>query len=224
MWCIAEMDEQYIARMEDILATYEKPLSSAEPVVCVDEKPVTLHNHVREPIPMKPGSVAKVDNEYKRCGTANVFCGVEPQAGVHFTKVTPNRSSPEFAEFLKSVADHYPQAETIHLVMDNLSSHTRKALMDHFGESYGSSLWDRFTVHYTPTHGSWLNQAEIEISLLSRQCLGKRRIGHRKSLGKEVRAWNRRMNRKRTKIKWTFTRKKARLKFRYKYKTTRSET
>lgn len=218
------MDEQYIARMEDILATYEKPLSSAEPVVCVDEKPVTLHNHVREPIPMKPGSVAKVDNEYKRCGTANVFCGVEPQAGVHFTKVTPNRSSPEFAEFLKSVADHYPQAETIHLVMDNLSSHTRKALMDHFGESHGSSLWDRFTVHYTPTHGSWLNQAEIEISLLSRQCLGKRRIGHRKSLGKEVRAWNRRMNRKRTKIKWTFTRKKARLKFRYKYKIKRSET
>jgi transposase len=218
------MDEQYIARMEDILAIYEKPLSSAEPVVCVDEKPVTLHDHVREPIPMKPGSVAKVDNEYKRCGTANVFCGVEPQAGVHFTKLTPNRSSPEFAEFLKSIADHYPQAETIHLVMDNLSSHKRKALVNHFGENHGSSLWDRFTVHYTPTHGSWLNQAEIEISLLSRQCLGNRRIGDPKSLAKEVRAWNRRINRKRTKIKWTFTRKKARLKFRYKYKIMRSET
>jgi transposase len=218
------MDQQYITRMEDVLAVYEKPLSSAEPVVCMDEKPVTLHKDVREPVPMKPGSVARVDNEYERCGTANVFCAVEPQAGVHFTKVTPNRSSPEFAEFLKYVADHYPQAETIHLVMDNLSSHTRKALVDHFGESHGSSLWDRFTVHYTPRHGSWLNQAEIEISLLSRQCLGKRRIGHRKSLAKEVRAWNRRTNRKRTKIDWTFTRKKARLKFRYKYKTKRSKT
>jgi transposase len=218
------MDQQYIARMEDVLAIYEKPLSSTEPVVCVDEKPVTLHKDVREPIPMKPGSVAKVDNEYERCGTANVFCAVEPQAGVHFTKVTPNRSSPEFAAFLKSVANHYPQAETIHLVMDNLSSHTRKALVDYFGESHGSSLWDRFTVHYTPRHGSWLNQAEIEISLLSRQCLGKRRIGQRTSLAKEVRAWNRRTNRKRTKIKWTFTRKKARLKFRYKYKTKRAET
>ena len=218
------MDQQYITRMEDVLAVYEKPLSSAEPVVCMDEKPVTLHKDVREPVPMKPGSVARVDNEYERCGTANVFCAVEPQAGVHFTKVTPNRSSPEFAEFLKYVADHYPQAETIHLVMDNLRSHTRKALVDHFGESHGSSLWDRFTVHYTPRHGSWLNQAEIEISLLSRQCLGKRRIGHRKSLAKEVRAWNRRTNRKRTKIEWTFTRKKARLKFRYKYKTKRSKT
>lgn len=91
--------------MEDVLAVYERPLSSAEPVVCVDEKPVTLHKDVREPIPMKPGSVAKRDNEYERCGTANVFCGIEPKAGVHFTKVTPNRSSPEFAEFLKSIAD-----------------------------------------------------------------------------------------------------------------------
>lgn len=224
MWCIAEMDEPYIARMEEVLAVYEKPLSSAEPVVCVDEKPVTLHKDVRPPIPMKPGGVARRDNEYERCGTANVFCGVEPRAGVHFTKVTPNRSSPEFAQFLKSVADHYPQAERIHLVMDNLSSHTRKAVVGRFGETEGSALWDRFIVHYTPTHGSWLNQAEIEISLLSRQCLGKRRIGHRKSLAKEVRAWNRRTNRQRTKIQWTFSRKKARQKFRYTYKTTRSQT
>jgi transposase len=174
--------------MEDVLTVYEKPLSSAEPVVCVDEKPVTLHKDVREPIPMKPGRVAKRDNEYERCGTANVFCGIEPKAGVHFTKVTPNRSSPEFAEFLKSIADRYPEAETIHLVMDNLSSHKRKALVDRFGETKGGSLWDRFTVHYTPTHGSWLNQAEIEISLLSRRCLGSRRIGEFESLLREVRA------------------------------------
>lgn len=122
---------------------------------------------------MKPGQVVRRDNEYERCGTANGFCGIEPKAGVHFTKVTPNRSSPEFAEFRKSIADRYPEAETSHLVRDNLSSPTRKALVDRFGETKGGSLWDRFTVHYTPTHGSWLNQAEIEISLLSRQCLGR---------------------------------------------------
>ncbi len=224
MWCVAELNDAYIEKMEDVLAVYEKPLSSGEPVVCVDEKPVTLHKDVREPIPMKPGSVAKRDNEYERCGTANVFCGIEPKAGVHFTKVTPNRSSPEFAEFLKSIVDRYPEAETIHLVMDNLSSHKRKALVDRFGETKGGSLWDRFTVHYTPTHGSWLNQAEIEISLLSRQCLGSRRIGEFESLLRDVRAWNRQVNRKRLKINWKFNRKKARKKFGYTYKTKRSQT
>ena len=224
MWCVTELDEAYTAKMEDVLAVYEKPLSAAEPVVCVDEKPVTLHKDVREPIPMKPGRVAKRDNEYERCGTANVFCGIEPKAGVHFTKVTPNRSAPEFAEFLQSIASKYPQAETIHLVLDNLSSHQRKALVERFGENKGGSLWNRFTVHYTPTHGSWLNQAEIEISLLSRQCLGRRRIGDYKSLMREVRAWNRQVNRRRTKINWTFNRQKARKKFGYTYKTIRSET
>lgn len=224
MWCVAELDEAYITKMEDVLAVYEKPLSSDQPVVCVDEKPVTLHKDVREPIPMKPGSVAKRDNEYERCGTANVFCGIEPKAGVHFTKVTPNRSSPEFAEFLKSIAARYPEARKIHLIMDNLSSHKRKALVDRFGEKKGGSLWDRFTVHYTPTHGSWLNQAEIEISLLSRQCLGRRRIADRESLVNQVRAWNRQMNCQRTKINWKFNRKKARQKFGYTYTTKRSET
>jgi transposase len=224
MWCVAELDEAYIGKMEDVLAVYEKPLSAAEPVVCVDEKPVTLHKDVREPIPMKPGSVAKRDNEYERCGTANVFCGIEPKAGVHFTKVTPNRSSPEFAEFLQSIADRYSEAETIHLVMDNLSSHTRKALVERFGEIKGGSLWDRFTVHYTPTHGSWLNQAEIEISLLARQCLGRRRLGEFESLVREVRAWNRQLNRKRVKINWKFNRRKARKKFGYTYKTKRPKT
>jgi hypothetical protein len=224
MWCIAELDDEYIEKMEDVLAVYEKPLAVNEPVVCVDEKSVTLHKDVREPLPMKPGSVAKRDSEYKRCGTANVFCGVEPKAGMHFTKVTPNRSSPEFADFLKSIANRYPDAQTIHLVMDNLSSHTRKALVGRFGQEKGGFLWNRFTVHYTPTHGSWLNQAEIEIGLFSRQCLGRRRIGDEESLRTEARAWNRQVNRKRVKINWTFNRKKARKKFGYKYKTKRSET
>ena len=158
--------------MEDVLSLYEKPLSGKEPVVCVDEKPVVLHADVRPPRPMRPGRIARRDSEYKRQGTANVFCGVQPQAGKHFTKATPNRSSPEFADYLVEIVASYPEADTIHLVMDNLSSHTRTALVERFGENIGGLLWDRFTVHYTPKHGSWLNQAEIEISLFSRQCLG----------------------------------------------------
>jgi transposase len=220
MWCVAELDEDYIVRMEDVLAVYEKPLSAREPVVCIDEKPVVLHEEVRPPLAMQPGRVARRDAEYRRRGTANVFCGVQPKAGRHFTKVTNGRSSPEFADYLLDIATVYPEADTIHLVLDNLSSHTRKAVVQHFGGEAGDWLWNRFTVHYTPKHGSWLNQAEIAISLFSRQCLGKRRIGDRASLRKQTRAWNRRMNRDRVTIQWSFTRKQARKKFGY--KNTRS--
>ncbi len=215
MWCVGKLDQEYIARMEDVLKTYEKPLSQSEPVVCVDEKPVVLHEDTRPLIPIEPGQVARRDYEYKRCGTANVFCGVEPKAGVHFTKVTPTRSSPEFADFILEMAARYPAADTIHLIVDNLSTHTRKALTDRFGEKDGGWLWDRFTVHYTPKHGSWLNQAEIEISLFARQCLGRRRIGELGQLRREARAWNRRINRAQTIIRWKFTRKQARLKLNY---------
>ena len=216
MWCVAELDEDYIRRMEDVLAVYEKPLSEWEPVVCIDEKPVVLHADLRSPLAMRPGRRLRRDCEYERRGTANTFCGVEPKAGRHFTKATPNRSSPEFADYLLEIAQHYPAADTIHLVMDNLSSHSRKAVVERYGEKAGSWLWDRFTVHYTPTHGSWLNQAEIEISLFSRQCLGRRRIPSLRDLRREARAWNRRMNRDRVTIDWHFTRRKARLKFGYK--------
>jgi hypothetical protein len=221
MWCVAELDEQYIARMEDVLAVYEKPLSVQEPVVCVDEKPVVLHQEVRPPVAMQPGRVARRDSEYRRCGTANVFCGVQPKAGRHFTKVTKNRSSAQFADYLLDIATAYPEADTIHLVMDNLSSHTRKAVVESFGAVAGDWLWNRFTVHYTPKHGSWLNQAEIAIGLFSRQCLGQRRIGDRTSLRKETQAWNRRVNRDRVMIQWSFTRKKARQKFGYKITRSR---
>ena len=215
MWCVAKLDEQYIARMEEVLAVYEKPLSAQEPVVCVDEKPVVLHRDVRPGRTARPGRLARRDNEYERCGTANVFCGVEPKAGRHFTRVTTSRSSPHFADYLEEIAAHYPQARTIHLVMDNLSSHTRKAVVQRFGENAGSRLWERFTVHYTPKHGSWLNQAEIAISLFSRQCLGRRRIADQALLRSEARAWNRRVNRDRVTIQWNFTRKLARKKFAY---------
>ncbi len=211
--------------MEDVLAVYEKPLSEEEPVVCLDEKPVVLHADLRPPFPMRPGRLARHDCEYKRCGTANVFCGVQPKAGRHFTKVTRDRSSPKFAEYLLDLAEHYPAADTIHLVMDNLSSHRRKAVVERFGEKAGGWLWERFTVHYTPKHGSWLNQAEIEISLFSRQCLGQRRIPSLGDLRREARAWNRRMNRDRTTIDWQFTRRKARRKFGYiRNQIRRSET
>jgi DDE superfamily endonuclease len=215
MWCIADLDADYLRKMEDVLAVYEKPYRAAEPVVCLDEKPVSLHADLRLPIPARPGKVAKRDNEYKRCGTANVFCAVEPKAGKHFTFPTPDRSGPQLAGILNRIIGSYPFARTIHLVMDNLNIHCRKTLTDHFGEEWGGYLWDRLTVHYTPKHGSWLNQAEIEISLFARQCLGKRRIPSLLLLQLEARTWNRKVNREKVQIDWRFTRKKARQKFSY---------
>ncbi len=220
---VAELNEEYIAKMEDVLETYEQPYDPKEPVVCLDEKPVTLHADVRPASPAAPGREARQDNEYERRGTANVFCAVEPKAGRHFTYPTPDRSAVEFAQVAFDLATRYPEAETIHLVMDNLNIHRRKSLTDLLGEEIGGEVWDRFTVHYTPTHGSWLNQAEIEIGIFSRQCLGTRRIPDLNILRREVQAWNRRMNRARTKINWKFDRKAARRKFGYKTKSfTRS--
>jgi hypothetical protein len=225
MWCVADLNEDYIAKMEDVLETYEQPYDPQQPVVCLDEKPVTLHADVRPASPAAPGREARRDNEYERRGTANVFCAVEPKAGHHFTFPTRDRSALEFAQVVFHLALQYPQAETIHLVMDNLNIHRRKSLTDLYGAELGGEIWNRFTVHYTPTHGSWLNQAEIEIGIFSRQCLGTRRIPDLKTLRREVRAWNRRMNRARTKINWKFDRKAARRKFGYKKKPfTRSGT
>jgi DDE superfamily endonuclease len=215
MWCVADLDAEYLRKMEDVLAVYEKPYRAAEPVVCLDEKPVSLHADLRAPLPARPGQVAKRDNEYKRCGTANVFCAVEPKAGKHFTFPTPDRSASELARVLNRIIGSYPLARTIHLVMDNLNIHCRKTLTDYFGEKEGGYLWNRLSVHYTPKHGSWLNQAEIEISLFARQCLGKRRIPNLEVLQRETRAWNRKINRDKTKIDWRFNRKRARQKFGY---------
>lgn len=194
---------------------YEKPYQADEPAVCLDEKPISLHADVRPPRPASPGKPLRPDNEYKRCGTADVFGVVKPKAGRHFTTATPNRSAAQFAQVVSDLAEQYPAARTIHLVMDNRNIHCRKPLTDYFGEKVGGDLWDRFTVHYTPKHGSGLNQAEIELSLYSRQCLGKRRIPALETLCREAKAWNRKTNRRRTKINWTFTRKKARKAFHY---------
>ena len=225
MWCVADLNEAYIAKMEDVLERYEQSYDPKEPVVCLDEKPITLHADVRPASPAVPGREARRDNEYERRGTANVFCAVEPKAGRHFTFPTPDRSAFQFAQVIFHLAMQYPEAETIHLVMDNLNIHRRKSLTDLYGAEVGGEIWNRLTVHYTPTHGSWLNQAEIEIGIFSRQCLGHRRIPNLKTLRRESRAWNRRMNRNRTKINWKFDRKEARRKFGYKkHSFKRSET
>jgi len=225
MWVVADLDEEYITKMEDVLEVYERPYDQQEPVVCLDEKPITLHADVRPAYPVAPGREARRDNEYERRGTANVFCAVEPKAGRHFTFPTPDRSGFEFARVTVELAHAYPEAKTIHLVMDNLNIHRQKALADVFGAEMAAQVWDRFTVHYTPTHGSWLNQAEIEIGLFSRQCLGKRRIPSLNILKAEAKAWNCRMNRERVKINWKFDRRAARRKFGYKCQSfTRSKT
>ena len=219
MWCVADLNDDYIAKMEDVLEVYEKPYDPEQPVICLDEKPVTLHADVRPASPAVPGREARRDNEYERRGTANVFCAVEPKAGRHFTFPTPDRSGFEFAQVAVTLAMQYPDAKTIHLVMDNLNIHHRKSLSDVFGVEMAAEVWDRFTVHYTSTHGSWLNQAEIEIGLFGRQCLGSRRIPDLQILCREARAWNQRMNRDRVKINWKFNRKAARRKFGYKRKS-----
>jgi len=221
MWCVAELDEEYIAKMEDVLALYEKPYRRAEPVVCLDEKPVSLHADVRTCRPAQPGHIARRDNEYKRCGTANIFAVVEPKAGRHFTRATTDRSAAQFALVIQDLVAAYPFARRIHLVMDNLNIHCRKSLIDHLGQQQGRQLWRRLKVHYTPKHGSWLNQAEIELSLVSRQCLGGRRIPRLDVLQSEILSWNTTANREKTHIQWKFTRKAARAKFGYKRNTSK---
>ena len=216
MWCVADLDDEYISKMEDVLETYEQPYDSATPVICLDEKPITLHAEVRPAYAAKPGREARRDNEYERCGTANVFCAVEPKGGRHFLFPTPDRSAFQFAQAIFHLAMAYPQAQTIHLVMDNLNIHCRKSLTDLYGAEMACEVWDRFTVHYTPKHGSWLNQAEIELAVFSRQCLGTRRIPNLETLRRESRAWVGRANRARKRINWTFDRKAARRKFGYK--------
>jgi hypothetical protein len=215
MWCLPQIDATYLTRMEDVLELYERPHNPQEPVVCLDEKPVSLHGEVRAPEAARPGVVAKRDSEYKRKGTANVFCAVEPRAGRHFTFPTPRRSGAEFAKVIATLARRYPFARTIHLVVDNLNIHCQKSLTAHFGPEQGERLWKRFSVHYTPKHGSWLNQAELEIGLFARQCLGLRRLPVLGTLKAEARAWNRQINCKRTLINWNFSRNDARNVFHY---------
>jgi|SRR5690606_15484146 len=214
MWCVPELTDEYIERMEDVLAIYERPYDSWEPVVCLDEKPVPLRDDVRPTSRANDASLRR-DAEYRRCGTANLFGVVEPKGGRHFTRVTKNRDRFEFAKMMRLVERAYPIATKIHLILDNASTHSRKAVVDMYGEREAERIWSRFEVHYTPKHGSWLNQAEIELSLISRECMGSSRFSSARELRKRAGAWNRDANRNRRTIEWRFTRRKARATFGY---------
>ena len=214
-WCVPTLDEQFIERMEDILALYERPADPRIPLICLDEKPIQLLDDVRPSSGMLPGQCKRVDYEYKRNGTCNVFCAVEPQLRKYFTAVTSKRTAKDFARFLAALARRYASSQRIVLVMDNLNTHRVESLIGYFGEEKAKELWDRFEVHYTPKHGSWLNQAEIAINIYARQCLGKSRIPDRETLRKRTKAWTAIVNRKNVTINWHFTRKQAREKFDY---------
>ena len=223
MWCIGELNGEYKERMEDVLDLYESSYRRKEPVICFDEK---LHHFVldvRSPLPMKRGFIKKRDYEYRRRGSCNVFCVIEPRAGRHLTYVTENRKAVEFAKVIRRIEGIYSSARKIHIVLDNLNTHVKKSLVGYYGEREGSRIWDRFEWHYTPKHASWLNQAEIEIGLYQRGCIGKDRIGSIEELRERTRAWNRRMNMRKVKIDWKFTSKEAQKKMKYNCKTYCSE-
>jgi len=214
-WCVPELDEEFIEKMEDVLKVYERPYNEERPVICLDEKPIQLLDEILPPSGIAPGKVKKIDYEYKRNGTCSVFCAIEPLAGKYINKVSERRTGNDFAKFLSSIERKYETAKKIVLVMDNLNTHKEKSLINFYGEEKGNEIWKRFEVHYSPKHGSWLNQAEIAINMYSRQCLGKSRIPDIKLLRKKTKFWNKVVNQKAITINWTFTRKKARGKFNY---------
>ena len=212
-WCVGKIDDEYVEKMEDVLEVYERPFSEREPLVCLDEKMVHLTEDIRPPIGWLPGKEKKVDYEYIRNGSANVFCAVFPHDGIYVNRVTKKRTNSDFAKFLASLERKLPDADKIVLVMDNLNTHKKGALIDFYGEKEGERIWNRFEVHYTPNHGSWLNQAEIAINMYARQCLGKSRVPTIEELRKKTKFWNEAMNRRRVRINWKFTREGARKKF-----------
>ena len=209
----------FVANLEDVLDTYAKPYDSSRPVVCVDEAGKQLIGEVREPLPLRPGSPAKSDYEYERVGMANLFMAFEPLAGYRHVEVTERKTSVDFARFLKVLSDeHYADAERIVLVCDNLSTHTPAALYEAFEPAEARRLAKRFEWHYTPKHGSWVNVAEMELSVLSRQCLD-RRIPNFATLTREVAAWTKTRNAAEVNVVWQFTTADARIKLKKLYPT-----
>lgn len=209
MWCVAEITAEYRVRMYRLLALYALPYNKEYPVVCMDEKSKQLLEDVRESIPLKPGSPAKYDGEYRRKGTRNVFVAVEPLAGKRRIKVTRHRKKDDFAYFIKQLVDRdYPQAKKIRLVLDNLNIHFAASLYETFSKKEADRILKKIKFYYTPKHGSWLNMAEIEINMMDRECLA-RRIGQAEVLEKEIASWAKQRNKKRKKIQWSFTRKQA---------------
>jgi transposase len=212
MWCIPQVDGEFVARMEDVLDLYAEAPDPKRPVVCFDESPTQLIGQVRQPIKAAPGQIERYDCEYKRNGTANLFIFLEVHRPWRTVKVTDSRTAIDFATCMRELADvHFPKAERIRVVLDNLSTHSVGALYQAFPPDEARRLLRRLEFHYVPKHASWLNMVEIEIGVLRSQCLD-RRIESQQHLISEIAAWERQRNTSRARIKWMFTTEKARAK------------
>jgi hypothetical protein len=217
-WCIPTGENPaFVARMEDLLDVYCRPLDPRRPLVCFDESRKELRGEARDPIPMRPGQPRRFDTEYDRAGSANLFLWTAPLLGQRGVTVTERRTRVNFAHVIRELVDgQFPDAERIVLVLDNLNTHDPASLYLAFPPAEAKRLWDKLEIHYTPKHGSWLNLAEIELSVLSRQCLD-RRIPDAKTLTDEVAAWVARRNAERVRVTWQFTTAAARVTLRHLY-------
>jgi transposase len=203
--------------MEDVLEVYTRPYDPRFPLVCMDEVSKQVLRDTREPLAMQPGKPERRDYEYERGGVANLFLFSEPLAGKRWVDVTEHRTKVDWAHQIRQLVDErHPQAERIVLVMDNLNTHTPASLYEAFPPQEAKRLADKLETHYTPKHGSWLNMAEIELSVLSRQCLD-RRVPDFETLAAEVKAWEQRRNSEECKIDWRFTTDDARIKLKRLY-------
>jgi transposase len=212
MWCIPQIDGTYVARMEDVLDLYAEPADPKRPVVCFDESPTQLIGEARQSIPAAPGQLERYDYEYRRNGTLNLFVFLDAHRPWRRVKVTDRRTARDFAECMRDLVDlHYPQAEQVRVVLDNLSTHSAGALYETFPASEARRLLRRLEFHYTPKHASWLNMVEIEIGVLRGQCLD-RRIGEPDRLRAEIAAWEQQRNAAGSRITWMFTTERARAK------------
>jgi transposase len=212
MWCIPQVDGTYVARMEDVLDLYAETPDPRRPVVCFDESPTQLIGEVRLPIPAAPGQPQRYDCEYRRNGTVNLFVFLDAHRPWRKVKVTEQRTARDFAQCMRDLVDrHYPQAELVRVVLDNLSTHSAGALYEAFPAPEAHRVLRRLEFHYTPKHASWLNMVEIEIGVLRGQCLD-RRIDDRRQLVAEIAAWERQRNAAAARVKWMFTTDRARTK------------
>ena len=210
MWCIPKVDAAYVAAMEDVLDLYNETPDPNHPVVCFDESPVQLIGETRTPVPARPGQPRRFDYEYRRNGTANLFVFLDAHQGWRTVKVTERRAATDFAACMRDLSDmHFPEADRIRVVLDNLSTHTPAALYTALPAEEARRILRRIEFHYTPKHASWLNMVEIEIGVLQRQCLS-RRIPDRGTLEAEVAAWEKQRNESQARINWMFTTDKAR--------------
>ena len=209
-------DGDFVCAMEDVLEVYQRPYAPTRPVVCFDEQSKQLIRETRTPLPAIPGHPERVDYEYERNGTANLFMAFEPLAGRRQVKVTERRTKVDFAQAIRELVERYPQAEKVVLVMDNLNTHKLGSLYEAFAPAEARRLIERLEVHHTPKHGSWLNMAETELSVLSTQCLD-RRIGERAELRVEVAAWEQSRNTAKCRVDWQFTTADARVKLKRLY-------